>query len=116
MKDTIRVKVGGKDENKIFDAVTAHYKALAHGATPETAPPLPDVIYPKAEGNIIILRSGGPDEWAASNAIVAEARARWEAEAAAKNGEFRAARNRKPNRLASRAPKSPIRPRTLCRY
>lgn len=41
----------------------------------------------RREGDVIILRVGGPDEWAASNAIVAEARARWEAETAAKNGE-----------------------------
>ena len=39
----------------------------------------------RREGDVIIMRVGGPDEWAASNAIVAEAKARWEAEA--KNGE-----------------------------
>ena len=39
----------------------------------------------RREGDVIILRVGGHDEWAASNAIVAEAKARWEAEA--KNGE-----------------------------
>ena len=38
-------------------------------------------------GDVIEIISGGPDEWAASNAIIAEAKARWEAEAAAKNGE-----------------------------
>ena len=38
-------------------------------------------------GDIIEIISGGPDEWAASNAIIAEAKARWQAQAAAKNGE-----------------------------
>ena len=84
------VKVGGKDEHRIFDAVTAHYKALAEGATPETAPPLPEISgIEHRENDVVILRSGGPDEWAASNAIIAEARARWEAEA--KNGEVEVA-------------------------
>ncbi len=42
-------------------------------------------------GDVIEIISGGPDEWAASNSIIAEAKARWEAEAAAKNGEVEVA-------------------------
>ena len=41
----------------------------------------------RREGDIIILRSGGPDEWAKSHAIRDAFIAKWEAEAAAKNGE-----------------------------
>ena len=41
----------------------------------------------RREGDIIILRSGGPDEWAKSHAIRDAFIAQWEAEAAAKNGE-----------------------------
>ena len=44
-------------------------------------------------GDVIEIISGGADEWAASNAIIAEARARWEAEAAAKNGEVEVAQS-----------------------
>ena len=38
MKDVITIKVGGKDEFKSFDAVTAHFKALAQAETLVPAP------------------------------------------------------------------------------
>ena len=38
-------------------------------------------------GDTIEIISGGPDEWAASNAIIAQAKARWQADADAQNGE-----------------------------
>lgn len=69
MKDTVTVKIGGKDENQTFDAITAHYKALAQGATPQTASALPHANRITRKGDIITIRFAGKDEWKATHAI-----------------------------------------------
>ena len=52
---TLTVKVGGKDENEIFDSIMAHHKALAEGATLETAPALPEICCVESQGNSAAL-------------------------------------------------------------